>query len=186
MEEDLLNSPTHRRSSKRAKKIGVKVGAVLADPNVRAQAARDRLEALESDHIAPEPIDLDDDDDDASPDEDDGAEDAFRPKTKKVAKKSTRRKTRRAEAMERSEISKKAPRTFLNLIQEANIEESLPANVPTYLRAAVGPPSSAARRHFCSVCGYLAPYTCTKCGTKFCSSRCKMVHDDTRCLKFMM
>jgi zinc finger HIT domain-containing protein 1 len=182
-----MGSPSRRRISKRARKIAVKVGVVLADPHVRAQASRDRLEALESDTVAPEPIDLDDDED-ASPgeDEDEPTGEAFRQKGPKVPKSALRRKTRRAKAIERSEISKKAPKTFLSLIQEADIEASLSSNVPTYLRAAVGPPSSHARRHFCSVCGYLASYTCTKCGTRFCSCRCKVVHDDTKCQKFVI
>ncbi|CAK9269815.1 unnamed protein product [Sphagnum jensenii] len=71
-----------------------------------------------------------------------------------------------------------------NTRAQANLE-SLPPNVPSYLRAAVGPPSVGARRHFCGVCGYLAPYTCTVCGAWFCCSRCQTLHIDTRCQKFL-
>lgn len=67
---------------------------------------------------------------------------------------------------------------------QANLE-SLPPHVPTYLRAAVGPPSSTSRRHFCTVCGFSSNYTCVQCGTRFCSTRCRTIHNDTRCLKFV-
>ncbi|XP_068644245.1 SWR1 complex subunit 6 isoform X2 [Aristolochia californica] len=95
--------------------------------------------------------------------------------------KSTKRKTRQAKALENA---KKAPRTFVELLQDANLE-TLPPYVPSYLRATVGPPSSTSRRHFCTVCGYAAKYTCVRCGVRFCSSRCQVIHNDTRCLKFV-
>ncbi|CAM9653167.1 unnamed protein product [Sphacelaria rigidula] len=37
---------------------------------------------------------------------------------------------------------------------------------------------------FCSVCGYHGLYTCTRCGSRFCSSKCSEQHKETRCLKF--
>lgn len=78
------------------------------------QAALARLEALEKDNAgAHEPIDLDDDDE-ASPDEDEQ-----RPHPKKQAKGS-KRKTRQAKALERVASIKKAPRSFLDLLQEVN------------------------------------------------------------------
>ncbi|KAL2629399.1 hypothetical protein R1flu_014085 [Riccia fluitans] len=177
--DDELSTPAARRSSTRVKKVGAKVSSVLTDPNVRAQAALARLDALESDHNAVETVDLDDDDEASLDDEEQG----FR---EKKAAKGTKRKTRRAkaQAMERIGNSKKTPKTFLELLHEANLE-SLPPHLPSYLRAAVGPPSSGARRHFCTVCGYLASYTCTLCGARFCSCRCKVVHNDTRCQKFI-
>lgn len=67
---------------------------------------------------------------------------------------------------------------------QANLE-SLPPHVPSYWKAAVGPPSSTSRRHFCTVCGFSANYTCVRCGMRFCSHRCQNVHNDTRCLKFV-
>lgn len=69
-------------------------------------------------------------------------------------------------------------------LQQSNLE-SLPPHVPTYLRAAVGPPGSSSRRHFCTVCGFTANYTCVRCGMRFCSCRCQNIHNDTRCLKFV-
>ncbi|PKI54648.1 hypothetical protein CRG98_024933 [Punica granatum] len=97
----------------------------------------------------------------------------------KKQSKSTKRKTRQAKALENA---RKA--TFLELLHEANLE-SLPPHVPSYLRAAVGPPSSTSRRHFCTVCGCTANYTCVRCGMRFCSCRCQNIHNDTRCLKFV-
>lgn len=40
------------------------------------------------------------------------------------------------------------------------------------------------RRHFCSVCGHVAPYTCLACGMRFCCINCLGSHRDTRCLKW--
>jgi len=97
----------------------------------------------------------------------------------KKQSKIMKRKTRQGKALE-----KRAARSFMDVLQEANLE-SLPLNVPTYLRAAVGPPSTSSRRHYCSVCGSSANYTCVRCGTRFCSCRCQVIHNDTRCLKFV-
>eukprot|EP00884_Botryococcus_braunii_P013077 jgi/Botrbrau1/21770/Bobra.43_1s0160.1 len=49
----------------------------------------------------------------------------------------------------------------------------------------MGPPSHGAPRKWCSVCGFAAPYTCTRCGVRFCSRKCFNTHKDTRCLKFL-
>jgi HIT zinc finger len=45
-------------------------------------------------------------------------------------------------------------------------------------------PSKSATRHFCSVCGYFGTYTCTRCGCRFCCTKCLASHKETRCLKF--
>jgi zinc finger HIT domain-containing protein 1 len=36
----------------------------------------------------------------------------------------------------------------------------------------------------CSVCSYMGPYTCVRCGSSFCSLACNAIHKDTKCLKF--
>jgi hypothetical protein len=69
-------------------------------------------------------------------------------------------------------------------LEEAGLE-LLPEGVPSYLTAAVGPPRIAAPRKFCSVCGDMSAYTCTRCGSRYCSRRCHAVHTETRCLKFI-
>ncbi|CAK9164147.1 unnamed protein product [Ilex paraguariensis] len=171
MDDDAPNSL--RRMSTRTRRVATKMAAALASNDNRTQAVLARLEALENDNAGAELIQADDDDD-ASLDEDDQV-------FQKRQSKSTKRKTRQAKALENA---KKAPRSFLELLHEANLE-SLPPHVPSYLRAAVGPPSSTSRRHFCTVCGFNANYTCVKCGMRFCSIRCQNIHSDTRCLKFV-
>lgn len=39
-------------------------------------------------------------------------------------------------------------------------------------------------RRFCAVCGFLGPYSCLSCGTRYCSIRCMDTHMETRCLKW--
>lgn len=173
MEEDASNSS--RRMSTRSRKIAPKMAAALASSDNRIQAILARLDALENDNAAAEAVQPIDDEDEASLDEDDDQV------YQKKQSKGTKRKTRQARALENA---KKASRTFLELLHEANLE-SLPPHVPSYLRAAVGPPSSSSRRHFCTVCGFTANYTCVQCGMRFCSIRCQTIHSDTRCLKFV-
>ncbi|CAI9774048.1 unnamed protein product [Fraxinus pennsylvanica] len=136
MEEEMSNSI--RRMSTRSRKVAPKMAAALASSDNRTQAMLARLEALENDNAGMEMV-QNDEDDEASLDEDDQV-------YQKKQSKSTKRKTRQAKALE---DAKKAPRTFLELLNEANLE-SLPPHVPSYFRAAVGPPSSVARRHFCT------------------------------------
>ncbi|KAF5954339.1 hypothetical protein HYC85_007195 [Camellia sinensis] len=171
MDEDTSNPL--RRMSSRTRKVAPKMVAALASNDNRTQAALARLEALENDNAGAEMVEINEDDD-ASLDDDDQA-------YMRKQSKSTKRKTRQAKALENA---KKAPRTFLELVNEANLE-SLPPHVPSYLRAAVGPPSSTSRRHFCTVCGFTANYTCVRCGMRFCAIRCQTIHNDTRCLKFV-
>ncbi|PHT49926.1 SWR1 complex subunit 6 [Capsicum baccatum] len=163
-----------------------------------------RLNALESDNAVVEPQLLDDDDDEASLNmrikEDLYGSVPFVssdynyklfclftsvhfiliPVFHKKYPKGTKRKTRQAKALE----NKRAPKSFFELLNEANLE-SLPPQVPTYLKAAVGPPSSSSHCHFCTVCGFSANYTCVQCGMRFCSIKCQTIHNDTRCLKFV-
>lgn len=76
------------------------------------------------------------------------------------------------------------------------IEEDSKNPVPNYSSAASPPPESVTdkssgriliqipQRHFCSVCGFQAPYTCVTCGHRYCSVSCLANHRDTRCLKW--
>ncbi|XP_071721856.1 SWR1 complex subunit 6 isoform X1 [Rutidosis leptorrhynchoides] len=191
MDEDISNSL--RRMSTRARKVAPKMAAALASSDNRTQAILARLEALENDNPGAEIVEPNDDDDEASLDDEDDHDVQWPTETKacvliwdemrmfhKKQSKGTKRKTRQAKALE----TKKAPRSFLELLNDANLE-SLPPHVPSYLRAAVGPPSSTCRRHFCTVCGFSANYTCVRCGMRFCAIRCQTIHNDTRCLKFV-
>ncbi|KAJ4875221.1 SWR1 complex subunit 6 [Raphanus sativus] len=170
MEEDMAN----RRVSSRTRKVASKMAAALTSTDNRTQAAIARLEALENDNGALEVVDLNDDEEASLDEEDDLGY------LQKKQPKGSKRKTRQAKALE----ARKAPKSFTDLLQEANLE-SLPSHVPTYLKAAVGPPSSSSRRHFCTVCGYIASYSCCLCGMRFCSIRCQNIHKDTRCQKFV-
>ncbi|KAL2899248.1 SWR1 complex subunit 6 [Bienertia sinuspersici] len=172
MEDDI--SGTLRRTSTRTRKVATKMAAALASSDNRNQAALARLEALENDNGGVETVEVNDDDD-ASLDDDDEAY------IQKKQAMSMKRKTRQGKARENA---RKGPRTFLELVHEANLE-ALPPHVPTYLRAAVGPPIINARRNFCTVCGFTANYTCVRCGVRFCCIRCQNIHNDTRCLKFV-
>ncbi|KAL0673274.1 hypothetical protein Bca4012_001255 [Brassica carinata] len=141
MEEEMAN----RRVSSRTRKVASKMAAALTSTDNRTQAAIARLEALENDNGAVEVVDLNDDEE-ASLDEDDDLG-----YVQKKQHKGSKRKTRQAKALEARKAHHKS---FTELLQEANLE-SLPSHVPTYLKAAVGPPSSSSRRHFCTVCGIL-------------------------------
>ena len=81
-----------------------------------------------------------------------------------------------------NERSMKNLRTF-NQLLEANELDRAAVGQPTYTSIAAGPPISGAARKFCSVCGFPSPYTCSRCGMRFCSKRCNGVHVETRCLK---
>lgn len=180
--------PSVRRSSARARKVAPKVAAALQDSTTRALHAQARLDALESDNAGgADALAAADDEEDASGDEDE--EPVFKHKAAHKSSSSgpAKRKTRQAKAAERvggAQLRKGNPRSFLELLQDAGLE-TLPPYVPSYLTAAVGPSSLTSRRHFCSVCGYIAPYTCVRCGSRFCSVKCQTVHNDTRCQKFV-
>jgi len=52
-----------------------------------------------------------------------------------------------------------------------------------YLAAAL-PDSNLPPRRLCAVCGFPSSYSCSTCGTRYCSLRCLETHQDTRCLKW--
>lgn len=55
-----------------------------------------------------------------------------------------------------------------------------------YYTIAARPSAFPARQCFCSVCGFIGHYSCTRCGSKFCSIKCNESHKETRCFKFSM
>lgn len=76
----------------------------------------------------------------------------------------------------------------------AMVEEDAKMPEPNYSSAQAPSPSrvitpdgkvllSIPKRHFCSACGFMAPYTCVTCGVRYCSLTCLTTHRDTRCLK---
>ncbi|TVU51551.1 hypothetical protein EJB05_02986 [Eragrostis curvula] len=188
MDGEEENVGPFRRTSARTRRMATRMASALASSDNRTQAALARLEALESDNAGVEVVDLNDDEY-GSTDEEDPCRSVSFPfgsncpvrfvLMQKKQSKNMKRKTRQGKAME-----KRAARSFMYVLHEANLE-SLPPHVPTYLRAAVGPPSTSSWCHYCSVCGNSANYTCVRCGTRFCSCRCQVIHNETRCLKFV-
>lgn len=79
-------------------------------------------------------------------------------------------------------IRAKYRKNFGQLLEEdrVNYEET---NEPCYSSAQAAE-SKLPDRHFCAVCGFPSNYKCVSCGTRFCSSRCSGIHQDTRCLKW--
>ena len=159
----------------------------------REAATRARLDALERDALP------DDDEENNGGDDDDEEFVVEEPKldgamTKIVAKKKTTSKkggkaggkgraTRDRESS-KGAASAKTMRTF-NQLLEANTLDEAPVGIPTYTTIAAGPPSSGAPRKFCSVCGFPSPYTCSRCGMRFCCRKCNQIHSETRCLKML-
>lgn len=168
------------RRNTRSRKVSQRMAVV--DESTRQQAVQARLDALEADNNeAQDPFGLGDDDDDEFMLASDGDEEMeLGGKRKRKQAGGGKRKTR---AM-RADTNSKVPKTFAKLLEDSGIE-SAPAGVPTYLTAAVGPGSTCAARKFCTVCGFESPYTCSRCGSRFCSKRCYVVHTETRCLKFI-
>lgn len=68
----------------------------------------------------------------------------------------------------------------------SNLNGTYPPPDPTYYSIATEPPKVSQNLPLCSVCGYLSPGRCTRCGMRFCSSKCGETHAETRCLKFSM
>ena len=142
------------------------------------QARKARLDALENDVATIEDEDLDDPDDEEfvleNSDEELGDHGGKKRKKKGRSKRNTRV----------SLTGKgRGPKTLQDWIDQDGLEE-FPDYEPTYLTAVVSPSKIRPMRYFCSVCGQKAGYTCVRCGTRFCSVKCSVVHNETRCLKF--
>eukprot|EP00241_Pyramimonas_parkeae_P007856 CAMPEP_0114241938 /NCGR_PEP_ID=MMETSP0058-20121206/9898_1 /TAXON_ID=36894 /ORGANISM="Pyramimonas parkeae, CCMP726" /LENGTH=178 /DNA_ID=CAMNT_0001354495 /DNA_START=136 /DNA_END=672 /DNA_ORIENTATION=+ len=172
------NEKVDRRSSKRKRQVAQ--GLRKVDSETRKQVAAARLDALENDNMV-EQVDEDSDDYVVSSDEDE-EEPAFRQPGKKGLSKPgvKKRKTRHANSHTRTKT-----KPFQTLLEEADLE-SMPVGSFNYLTAAAPPPKAYPPRFFCSICGFISPYTCTRCGARFCSKKCNHVHSETRCMKFTM
>ena len=66
----------------------------------------------------------------------------------------------------------------------ASIDLSMDDNILLPYLSIAALPSKSSTRYFCSVCGYFGTYTCTRCGCRFCCTKCLLSHKETRCLKF--
>uniref|UniRef100_A0A061R2I5 Zinc finger HIT domain-containing protein 1 n=1 Tax=Tetraselmis sp. GSL018 TaxID=582737 RepID=A0A061R2I5_9CHLO len=157
------------RKSSRARKVSKTMQHVGTED--KKQAAQARLDALERDNAAEESAFAMDSDDEEFVMEDSSDEEAMSRKRKGKGKGSQRRTRKRREQ----------PTSFAVLLEEADLGAG-----PNYLTAAAGPPASFSGRKFCGVCGFTSPYTCPRCGSRYCSRKCMTIHQETRCLKFTM
>lgn len=77
-------------------------------------------------------------------------------------------------------------KNFFMLVEE----ESQANKEDPYLRYAfvnaAAPPSKLPAKHYCAACGFPSKYTCVRCGARYCCIRCRDVHVDTRCMKYIM
>eukprot|EP00039_Didymoeca_costata_P030650 m.30729 g.30729 ORF g.30729 m.30729 type:complete len:155 (+) comp8233_c0_seq1:159-623(+) len=90
-------------------------------------------------------------------------------------------KSRKKKRKKLSATSQRFRRTLETLITDAGLREK--KDEMNYCTA-VAPPPLKPPRKTCAVCGYLAKYTCTLCGTKYCSLACLGHHKETRCLRY--
>ncbi|WIA31353.1 hypothetical protein OEZ86_002254 [Tetradesmus obliquus] len=170
------SGPTRRET--RSRKVSQRMAVV--DESTRQQAAQSRLDALENDNPddAPDPFGLGAGDEDDEFVMEESEEDEV-----DVGRKTRRRKPA-AKRRTRGAGEGRAVKSFQRLVEESGMLDA-PAGDVNYLSAAAGPSVFYVPRKFCSVCGFLSSYTCSRCGSKYCSRKCFTVHTETRCLKFM-
>lgn len=164
----------------RNRKVSERMAVV--DEADRRRVIQARLAALEEDNHKEDDFAAGSDDDEfelPSDEDPEGGPSSGR-KRKKVVKVGGGMRKTRGMIAEKT----KGPKVFSDYLEEAQLDR-LPEGVPSYLTAAVGPPLTCATRKFCSVCGDMSSYTCTRCGSRYCTRRCHAVHTETRCLKFM-
>lgn len=54
---------------------------------------------------------------------------------------------------------------------------------PSRLNGIIAAPSRYPGTVFCTMCDYWGHYTCMRCGARYCSKQCEILHLETRCLK---
>lgn len=81
-------------------------------------------------------------------------------------------------------LERGGPRTLARMLEEA-AEQQPGGAAPGLMTSAPAPSARFSARRFCGVCGFAAPYTCSRCGARYCCRRCYGIHSETRCLKFM-
>jgi len=89
-----------------------------------------------------------------------------------------RRTKRKARTMEYYKL--RFRKNLAQLLEEEAGEQG--GEVP-YLAAQL-PDSKLPPRKLCAVCGFPSGYSCSTCGTRYCSLKCLETHQDTRCLKW--
>lgn len=109
-------------------------------------------------------------------------------KTISSSRKRSRRLPGRSSRASRSEKKTAGIEKWNKTLQDALAEDTLSGTlVPEESYEAIAAkPSNRPARHLCSICGFFAAYTCTRCAVRFCSVKCGTVHEETRCLKFTL
>ncbi|TYZ62243.1 hypothetical protein PybrP1_002105 [[Pythium] brassicae (nom. inval.)] len=161
-----------KRFSGRTMKLSAAMRRV--DDETRAIVRNARLDALEGDGGGG----AEDDEaasDGAYVDEEDGSgaskdKKAARSRSKKVANNKTRK----------WKVKSLAQLVFEEHGAAADLAPDAP---PTYLSVAAAASTRPPRR-FCCVCGFFAPYACTRCGSRYCRIKCGDQHKESGCLKF--
>jgi len=170
-----------RRVSQRKRQVAE--GLRRVDDDTRKLVAAARLEALENDRAPLQEGGGDESDEYvvSSGVESEEEEPALRMPGAKAKKKEkvVKRKTRH-HPTGTSSRARQGAKPFALLLEEADVGH---VDRPTYVTAAA-PASVLPPRAFCSVCGFTSGYSCVRCGARFCSRRCHVVHADTRCMKF--
>jgi len=75
-------------------------------------------------------------------------------------------------------------KNFAALLEEEMLSRKTTNIKESPYMAARAPEPKIPARHFCAICGFYSKYTCIRCGTRYCSIKCRDVHNDTRCLKW--
>ena len=130
--------------------------------------------SLTDEHSAEERVDADDDE--YVDDDEDG--EVYSGGAGKKRSKRPNRKKQRQELVSRERTQMRLVKDWNKIFDE--VQQCHPA--PNYFTAAAAP-SRFPARHFCSVCGQLANYSCGRCGLRYCSIRCQNVHKDPWCIK---
>lgn len=169
---------------KRKREVAKRVKQV--DFSVIQEARARRLKALENDsHAAEHEASLLEGDDEYNPQLDSDEEMTSRKKTPRPRSRKQRRRHRALKDTPPDPVKSGIER--FNKSTHAAMDDETPSIRPKAMATSAqiaALPSSRPPRYFCATCGFKAPYTCTRCYTRFCSVKCNEVHQETRCLKF--
>jgi zinc finger HIT domain-containing protein 1 len=132
----------------------------VVDEETRLHVQQKRLAALEADNYQ---------------------EETFNEEEEDAADGGSKRKKAKGSYISRggSAVLKRKPKSLEKILDEARYCRGV---IP--YDAVNAPPSTTPTRKFCSVCGHVGSYTCTRCGSRYCSIKCCENHKETRCLKF--
>ncbi|CAN0363103.1 unnamed protein product [Pylaiella littoralis] len=172
------HAPT-RKTTKRAsgRTVVLSKSMRVVDEETRKQVKDARLEALEADNYTEDQGG--DQDDEFALDEDDDRGDRQRGRSRVGKAPSNKGKNKGEKDVWKERKFKSLHQVLYELTNELCVYTGGATALTIEAPMSKQPP-----RAFCSVCGYHGLYTCTRCGSRFCSSKCSEQHKETRCLKF--